>query len=247
MNQSIKCMLFCLTLTLGLLVVPKSTSAQAVLTRQEQLCSQLQNRRSAVTGKLAERTNTYSRSVEEQNRKLTELIAKQDEKISSIQAKADLKRAQVIDLIYQKQQDDTDKVLVEQYSADIEAAVKARRDSFNQAHQEYKQSVLEILEQRSQSTQAAITEFKASVEASFSATSRICSRSGASAGARQEFVGSLQQARLKYSDFLRSRPDFALQLKVESDKRNVKIQQATAAFEQAMNQLNDKYKTAIKV
>lgn len=224
------------------LLVPVGASAQGSSSRQEAFCSQQQERQAKVLNRFTERGNSYKKAKRTQSLNQLARSNGRNEAVAKIRAEADSRRVESYNILASQQDTEERIQRVKAFSAEVEAAVAARRDAYDKARAVYQDSVDKLLSVRINEMDKAVSAFRGSAEAALETAAGQCQNAPAErAKIRQTMITSLRQARTEFSKELRTRPDYKQAVWQVIEVRKEAFRAATQTFEQTMQQIQTKY------
>lgn len=217
--------------------VPAAVNGQSIRDRESNVCSLLNERRTAVLESLDERTGEYSRRF---NASLTAADLRQKE-VDEVLVSTQGEFAQRIYQWHQshavENEDESKRAAADEFIDTLQQLISIRRQAYAQARSEYRAGLTQARQQRYGQAQERINALKSGVEQAFSQAQRACSGGSAEAGEiREEFINNLKQVRLAYAEFRRTEKSYGEQIEGLIEARKNSFAEARREFEQSFQQ-----------
>lgn len=229
-----------------LILLPNSVSAQSTTEREGQLCTSLAGRQASITNKMSEQRAKYDTAKQERQNERTIRREELDKEIIKTRTSADQARLAAQTKLREKQQTDENKAAVDTYKAAVETAVSARRSAFDTARSTFRASTDNLLENYTNGIESRMKNLESATNQIFTTAQKVCTgRRPDLSASRKNFIASLQDARLTYSDYRRNRQDTAAEIKTYIAARDEAFKAATQTFEQSMRSARDTLTAAL--
>lgn len=224
------------------LLLPVGAGAQANNARQEAFCSQQSERQTKVLDKFTNRIEKYSDAKRTQTQNQSARRNGRDEAVASARTEADFRRAESFSILASKQDTEERIRKVKQFALEVKVAVDGRRAAYDEARIVYQDTIDRLLSERTGAMDKVISIFQDKTRLALESATGQCSNNPTErAEIRQLMIADLKQARAKFNEELRNRPDYKQAVGQAIKARREAFRVATRTFEQAMQQIQTKY------
>ncbi len=220
-------------------------SAQGTDEQEQAVCKQLSTRQEAIKEKLVKQQGHLQETRKQRDAKLASLQQKLDKVLEDARQKNDERRATAIDNLQKIAASEEERVAVRVYHQAIDAAVETRRTAFDEAQQQFRNRLKQLMEGRAAELSASMDNYEAAIDRAFDTANTRCSNNEEKRIIRAELIRDLQAARLTYRQDKVAQANLSSGLKQLIQDRKATEKAATASFEAALKEARDELRLVL--
>lgn len=221
-------------------ITPMSSHAEDKIT-DAKLCSQLPQLRVRLDQAIDDRADKIAAAKTDRLKTLAIAWQKEAAAKEAEQKLADAKRAEHFETLKSKSTSDADMANIVAFQKNVDAAVVVRRTAIDEAFNDYKGSVGDMLDGKLKKIQDLRASYGTTVKSAFTTANTDCNKGIKKPAIREKIKSALQNLETNYQTNKGSI------LNVEEDMRNLakarreKVQAAEAAFKQSIEQASAQF------
>jgi hypothetical protein len=228
------------------LLLAQGRSRAAVPARENAFCQRLTNAREQFENRFGNSLARLEDKLDQRSDSLGSRRTQRDAGLGEVRSRRDTNRERHFAAIEGQAQSEEKKNALAHFQLAINTAVEERRSAFDEALQDFRESMDELLVKREDLVEDAKNAYLSSARRAYSIAQSKCAEGGDDSSARQDLLDNLKSAREKYLSDLHEIVDLKNELDSLISARRSAIELAMQAFHESVEEAKAQLQAALE-